>query len=505
MLKGISLIISLVVVLVANTQTWNKDYGVFTPWWAEGAVDVEYMNDSIYVIYSDQNPNGGRRLVISNLAFIDGNINWTKIYAADFISRTAGWSNSTDFDDNSMKFVLAQQFKTWEENVEGDEDLAEIVLFDQNFDTLKTHVVGNGTDFYSLLQARFSDDGGYIAVGWLDDIDDGNKILLAKYDSENNEEWQTTSEAIPGYRHFTRSVVSLNNGKYITAGSFRQTAISNNRPLLVLHSPTGQYLDHLILGSIQFSQSWTSINPLSDGSILMGGIKKESEDESFYHLMKLDADLNILWEKEHDANSPIASLRQVKENEDGTLIGVGIWVDPPTAYEYGVIMKFTSEGELLWERKYQHATEGFAVHNRLYDVVEIPENGYVACGERNDLETGQNAWVIKVDHMGCLVAGCDTITSVNEIKSLKQIQFLVGPNPVSDYLNVFVPGLFGQTESNSITLELRNFEGKLVEAIQVGENEATYIVDVKTYHRGIYMLSLMDGNKMLNSTKIILE
>ncbi len=506
MLKIISLIISLVVVLVANTQTWNQDYGVFIPAWTDIAVDVEYNNDSLYLVYSDQNPNGGKRLVVSNLFLSDGNINWIKTYSVNFVSRTAGEDNSTDHNEISEKFVLAQQYRVWLEDMEELRGFAEVVVFDQNFDTLKTHIIGNGIDFYSLVQARFTEDGGYIAVGWLDAAEDGNEILLTKYDSEDNEEWQTFSEAIPGHLHIMRSIVPLSNGNYLSAGSYKQTVISNSRPLLVLHDHDGEYLDHLIFGNIHHSVSRISINPLSDGSILMGTIKKESEDESFYHLIKLDADLNIIWEKEHNANSPIASLRQLKENEDGTLIGVGIWVDPPTAHEYGVIMKFTSEGELLWERKYQHATEGFAVHNRFYDVVEIPEGGgYVACGERNDLETGQNAWVIKVDDKGCLVAGCDTITSVNEIKSLKQIQFLVGPNPASDYLNVFIPDLPEQIISNNLSLELRNLEGKLIETLSLGAQNTTYIVDVRNYERGIYLLSLSNGNGILKSQKIFLE
>ncbi len=504
MLKIISLIISLVAVLVANTQTWNKDYGVFTPWWADIARSIEYQNDSIYVVYSDQNSNGGRRLIISNLSTENGLINRSKIFEENFISRNSGGDNSTDY--NGEKYVIAEEYRVWREEDSEYDNYGETILLDQNFDTLRTRIIGNGIDVYSLLQARFTQDGGYVAVGWLDDSDSGSKILLAKYDNEGHEEWVTASEVFDNNWHVTRCVIPLSNGNYVTGGSVRQAITTPNRPILTLHDQNGNYLSHRVFGNIQYSEGWAKINPLSDGSILMAAIKKESEDENFYHLIKLDADLNIIWEKEHNANSPIASLRQLKENEDGTLIGVGIWVDPPTAYEYGVIMKFTSEGELLWERKYQHATEGFAVHNRFYDVVEIPEGGgYVACGERNDLETGQNAWVIKVDSLGCLVAGCDTITSVNELESIEQVQFLVGPNPTSDYLNVFVPDIHRQTESNFISLELRNSEGKLIETVQVGGYEATYILDVKSYDRGLYVISMMNGNKVLSHKKIILE
>jgi hypothetical protein len=483
------------------SQTWNRDYGVMVPNWFEIGRNIEYINDSLFLFYIDRNPEGGKRFNVSNLNE-EGDVNWTKVYESDSTSWNLGGANSTDVLPDMSKFVTGQLYEVL------NEDYAQIVVLDQNLDTLYTRKIGNGTDFYSALQARFCEDEGIIATGFYQGLNptESLKILLIKFDSEGTLEWQTEFGLNSNHYYSSYSVVPLENGHYVTGGSLRQAINTPNRPMLTLFDENGNYLDHRLFGNDEYSEGWAKINPLADGNFIMCATKKESDDYSYYYLAKLDTSLNILWEKEYDALSQESAFLQLKENEDGSLIGVGVWYDPPTAYQYGVIMKFDSEGERLWERKYQHANEGFAQLNKLYDVIEIPENGgYVACGERNELDTGQNAWVIKVDDMGCLVAGCDTLTSVSEITRIEDFTFSVGPNPATDYLNVFIPELPAEFRSNSLALKLVNLEGKTVFSQALNTLDVTFIMDVSEYSRGVYYLSLESEGVKLNTQKIILE
>jgi hypothetical protein len=483
------------------SQTWNRDYGVLIPTWFEVAENVEFVNDSIYIFYTDLSPLGGSRYNVSNLS-MEGDIIWTKTYHSDSTAWNLGGANSTDILPDMSRYVTGQLYEVLAE------DYAQIIVLDQDLDTLYTRTIGNGEDGCSAIQARFCQDEGVVISGVCisSGLSNNLQILLARFNSEGILEWQTQFSLNSNHHYTAYSVVPLENGHYVTGGSLRQAINTPNRPMLTLFDENGEYIDHRLFGNDEYSEGWAKINPLADGNFIMCASKQENDDEDLFFLAKIDENLNSIWEQEYDLGSSLTAFKQLKENEDGSLIGVGVWVDPPTAYEFGIIMKFDEFGNLLWERKYQHANEGFAQLNVLYDVIEIPENGgYVACGERNGVDTGQNAWVIKVDDMGCLVAGCDTLTSVSEITRIEDFTFSVGPNPATDYLNVFIPELPAEFRSNSLALKLVNLEGKTVFSQALNTLDVTFIMDVTEYSRGVYYLSLVSEGVELNTQKIILE
>ena len=489
------------------SQTFNEHFGVFDIGWADFGYDVEYVNDSIYIIVTDQNPTGGSRLCVSNIS-LTGDLVWFKCLERDTTIRGGG-SNSLDANLDHSRYVQGQTFETVHPGTEESLYLNELVMFDQNFDTLFTTLVGDSINFFRARQAKFTPDGGAVMVGWTHTLEPEEgpiNLFIAKFDENGNEEWQKIHSTSPGSWDLGFSIEALDNGNYIVGSTTEPGWGSPNWPVITLFDNVGNYIDHREFGNNQFFEGWASVTALADGDFVFCASKQDSFDDDRYYIVKFNEDLDVIWEKDYYFYSAEVAMVQIKENEDGTLIACGTWEDKVTTHDFGVLLKLDSNGELLWHRLYQHANEGFFQINRLYDVVPIPDDGgYVACGERNGPDNGQNYWVLKVDSLGCLVEGCDTITSIEDIKELEQIEFITGPNPATDYLNVFLPDIPAKFKSSPFSLELRNTEGKTVERVSIMNYNTTIILDVKNHPRGIYLLSLVSGGRELTTQKIIIE
>jgi len=502
-----SIIFILYVSVLTQAQTFNENYGVFEIGWADIARNVEYINDSIYIFYSDQHPEGGRRPCVSNIS-ISGNLIWSQCFGIPQTGRSFLGANHLNGNEDETTFSAAHVYQTTNSETGEDLFLGELMVYDQNFDTLYTTLVGNSINFYILSQARFTQDGGIICSGWTHTTEPDGPLnnLLVKFNEQGEEQWQTINSTFASSYDQAYSVVETDSGDFILGSTTRTAWGEPNRPVLTKFDSEGNFMEREVFGNTQYSEGWANINPLSDGNFIFCSSKQENAQEDNYRIVKFDENLDTIWDKSYYFYSSEVALVQIKETTDGNFIGCGIWEDQVTTHDFGVLLKLDSEGELLWHRLYQHANEGIFQLNRLYDLVEVPDNeGYVACGERNGGPLGQNYWVLKVDEMGCLVEGCDTITSVTELRALDQLEIALSPNPASELLNVFIPELPSNLNGTSLTLTLRNLEGKEIEHTPISMGNTTYMLDVRNHPKGTYLLSLNFGGKELVSERVVLN
>ncbi|MGB1031768.1 MAG: hypothetical protein ACPGWM_04095, partial [Flavobacteriales bacterium] len=395
-------------------QTWNRDYGVFIPGWAEIPSAIETTNDSLFVIYSDQSPIGGRRLLVSNLDLTSGDIIWTKIYTDSLVSRAAGFFNSVDQSPSGDLFVLGELYETWTPSDPENNLQAELVIFNASFDTLTTTIVGDTNMVSTFQQTRFLDDGSIVSVGNRQNTFTArSRIFLAKFSQSGDLLWTNTHNSVPNQWYASGSLAVSELGNIFVGGYKRdQLSVPLHQPITKFNSD-GDFVDEIMFGG----EAWLTpgqlfLSPSSTGNILMCTTLFDNEDNGFYLISEIDDDLNVVWENYIPAETTNCEIIQVKEMSDHLLV-LGRWVNPETGYEWGLMIKLDLNGQHVWTRKYQNATEGFTTLNRLVDAIELPSNqGYVAIGERNDIETGQNIWVIRLDEFGCLEAGCDTISNI---------------------------------------------------------------------------------------------
>ncbi len=496
----------------AFSQTFSNDYGVFDLGWDEDATNVEFINDSIYILYDQFNSDAGYSSCISNIS-LDGSIIWSKCIGDEdeLFQYSFTNPNCMDVSPNSSKYAFGRHLEKSSDDGLHPINLGQLVLLDQHFDTLYTRIIGDSINHYSLSQTRFTPDGGVVLVGFYHDDEFGQgdfKILLVKFDLDGNEEWQTihNNSVYPDETAWTVSLTS--NGGYIVGGvaqdydSFESISV----PVITLFNSNGEYVSHKTFCSEACNAGRISINNLSDGNFVLSGSAPVSELGSKYFVSKIDENLNTIWEMEYDYGFDYNLLFQAKENLDGTIIACGSgYIDEEFVIgdRYGVILKVTNDGEAIWQRTYSYVGQDLQ-ENYLGDIVEIPNGGgYIASGTRSGEIIGKNAWVLKVDDMGCLVEGCDTIVNVEEEDIESKFDFLVGPNPASSFLNVFIP----QLPSNivSTTLTLRDVQGRLVESVPIYRDNTTYIFDLQDQTSGTYFLSLYNGNELLSSKQIVKE
>jgi hypothetical protein len=294
----------------------------------------------------------------------------------------------------------------------------------------------------------------------------------------------------------------------MVGGTTRNSFLEEFRPVIILFDEDGEYQSHLDFGNDEYEELWVNLNSSGDGNVIGSFIHKESWGETNFIFMKLDPDLNVIWETVHDMETPLAYVGSIIPTADNGYVTVGTYVNPDTAYEFGTLIKLNENGEILWERRYQQAdTNGWLQVNNLYDVTEVTneDGGFAACGQVQGVGTGQDYWVIRVDSMGCLVPGCDTLVGIAEIENLDKLEIKIGPIPTSNYLNIVIPKLPVDLKKTSLNLVIRDEHGKEVYISQLALDNSNLQLDLAGLSSGIYILSLENKDSSFYSEKIIIN
>lgn len=120
---------------------------------------------------------------------------------------------------------------------------------------------------------------------------------------------------------------------------------------------------------------------------------------------------------------------------DTSFVSSGDINEQGTQNSYGLLFKFTKDGDSLWTRKYLPAGFGTdrALWMNFYQVAISPHNTIVVCGRVSDvLEQVVKGWLLQLDKDGCLVPGCGEIVKNEDIQNGREKAFKIYPNPIQD-------------------------------------------------------------------------
>ncbi|MBR9922572.1 MAG: T9SS type A sorting domain-containing protein [Bacteroidetes bacterium] len=227
-------------------------------------------------------------------------------------------------------------------------------------------------------------------------------------------------------------------------------------------------------------------------------------------LLKFDSSLdNVLWETSLSSGiwHQSSTFSKVIKSEDASgyvVAGTDVFVPDGIG---GVLAKVSLQGDSLWLRRFQFVTSTGHRH-AIYDMEQTPDGGYVMVGEArpyNALDPDfpppiQQGWIIKVDEFGCLVPGCQTVSTKEAIQL--EAQLTVYPNPVSDHLNVF----FHREQRGNDLWQFRLIDamGQTHSNFQTRLPEMTFIVDVQPLASGIYFLEAVgpDGQQVVEEVVV---
>jgi len=252
-----------------------------------------------------------------------------------------------------------------------------------------------------------------------------------------------------------------------------------------------------------------------DGIVIATEILNNEWNGFVPYLYKVDYDGNELWSNtlsQYGYHTDQWGRNMVATNDGGYLMVAQLYESLQNDtlngdYNWNAWMvKFDHEGVIQWERFF-HYVESTQDQHLVYDLKATQDGGYIFCGEATDLciapdcHNSQQGWLVKVDGCGCLVPGCDPNCSTDTTDYSFEHYFIAGPNPFSQYLNLYISE---NLELDGIyQIQLYDMSGRLVNEFSFSNNRITYMWNLNDIANGNYVLSLRRGDEILQVENVI--
>lgn len=200
----------------------------------------------------------------------------------------------------------------------------------------------------------------------------------------------------------------------------------------------------------------------------------------------------------------------LKELPNGDLIVWGYFASNYLGTYYGMISKINMSGEAYWERIYLSNSDIYD-DSRLSDMEVGVDGEIVLLGSgfsENPIEN-QNFWLLKLDSMGCLIPGCDTMDiSVMDL-TFDDPGILVFPNPVAEEAIVQISGntTISQQEINYRIADLNGLTIQSTclsaSAVHTDGGKLRFPLHLEQIPDGIYIMQIFIPGQAPMSVKIV--
>lgn len=223
-------------------------------------------------------------------------------------------------------------------------------------------------------------------------------------------------------------------------------------------------------------------------------------------IFRATADGDVLWEynSEWDLDTLYdfgLQLGHFIELDNGNMFVTGYFAANPLGAYRGFVSKINADGEAYWERTYTSNGDNYD-DNRLHDIALTPDGGIILAGAAysNIYEEDQNFWVLKLDSMGCLTPGCDTLGDVVfELPFDEEI--VLFPNPASDYFVI----QSGENFTSDVTVEVMNLSGEFIQTHEIKKGSNSLIVNTGEIENGFYLVKIIDEFGRSETQKLIVS
>lgn len=276
-------------------------------------------------------------------------------------------------------------------------------------------------------------------------------------------------------------------GEICLDGGFVISGVSFNVPRVVKVDSVGAVQWAFNYGSYY---GYGFISQLSDSSFILACEKNLSAVNKEGALIHLFPDGTVDWFQYFglDSSDEVLSAKPIILS-DGIIIGGSS--RPYADYSRGYLAKTDLNGILIWQRRYiinPNAPQEFA------DVASTNDGGFILAG--SCIVSTQDAWLVKVDSMGCEVAGCD---GVGLVEQESQNVLSIYPNPANENVSI----AFSGAANDPYCVEIINSAAELVDQVFFNGRKSVSL-STEQYAEGIYFLRVMSKGECLVTEKLII-
>lgn len=265
-----------------------------------------------------------------------------------------------------------------------------LLATDAKGDSLWSRVWGNSAEDIGMSIVA-DGSGGYLLVGMTESEATGiDEIYMARIDGAGGTVWEKTLS--PGERQWAMSVAKTNDSGFVLAGG------------LYTSDPHHRSWAYLVRINSQGDTLWTrkyakasaevatSVISVRDGGYVLAGASSNGYNRYDGYLVKTDAIGDTVWTRTFGgAEEDI--VNSVTETVDGSYVAVGHTVSSGAGSKDIWVVKFSSTGELIWERTFGEANWD---HGR--SVAATPDGGCIVVGTL--FSNGREVYLIKLDAAG---------------------------------------------------------------------------------------------------------
>jgi hypothetical protein len=509
--------------VLAMGQGFNERYDAFGWNDPQGGWNIEARGEGFALISGMTNTDSlGPSFFLTHgsvlITFIDANgakLGEQRSYRP-FHTSTAGWANCCDTIPGGGYVVGGAS-----EDTLGNDEVY-LMRFDALGDTLWTKVFGDPllNYYYIGRQVKRTADGGFLIVGDMGVGDlsvNGIDGFAIKTDSQGNEQWRETYGGPPPDWRALLAVDLVGDGGYYFSGSYFPTDTNGEHWVLRVDS-TGTEIWSVTWGG-PFSEGALQLITGSDGHpiIFSGNAHAPSYGAMRPYIAKLDsADGSIVWEREYGPERYGTVLFAGKECPNGDLIVAGgTYVSQGPNNEMGLLLLTTSTGDSLWMFTYHYQdsiiTNG---QGRFYDVLPTADGGFIAAGVARNPVGGpyppgysQDTWVVKVDSMGCVVPGCNSVGITEQVTNLADA-ISIHPNPMISGQSVTLRLHLPQSLHGApLKATLVNADGQVAwqQTLGVAGSSTNFNIQPAPLATGLYFIHVTSQDRWLTGGKLIIQ
>jgi len=377
--------------------------------------------------------------------------------------------------------------------------------FDESGDTIWTRSYADTMNF-EFSNCVVTDDTSYVMVGTGPLTSFDWAIFLLKTDKHGNEIWRRWYGEFNNLYERGISIIQTEDKGFIVGGDrWFHSYTENSDPIIVKFDSLGNYKWNKTFGG-EYGDSWAAVANGTNNSCVVGFCYTDSiPPGSIYRriaILKVDSSGLIVWNRRYGnsiRNRGLGNILSNPQDNSYMLCGTRKATLGGTTLS-GWIIKVNDEGDSLWCREYLYFTNQ-GDHNLLYDMSVTEENCIVATGQTREWGTpDRNAWLIKLDSVGCDTPNCDPTVWVRPIDIVTPNEIRVVPNPFTTSTTL----LYSLDKHSTTTICIFNSKGQLIEKIEQeqpkGEQQVQW--NAEGLPAGIYYYRLQAG-EMAGGGKMI--